>query len=230
MLAGRIGERAEALVVITGPARQGFHSVRVAAEVRRFAGEPVREPVLLELPDQRAPPQGALLELQAQPVAPRGPETGFDERGWLARRGIHVVVEGSGPRIVGRRGGIRGLADRLRRHVALSLARGSGGERLGLLDGVVLGDDDQLDPALKADFKASGLYHLLAVSGQNVAFIAWGVLGLAWVLGVSRRGAHVGVLVAISAYGLAVGWQPSVVRATVAGMLASVAWLASRPR
>ena len=43
----------------------------------------------------------------------------------------------------------------------------------------MLGDDGALDPDLKADFKASGLYHLLAVSGQNVAFIAWGVLGLA---------------------------------------------------
>ena len=36
--------------------------------------------------------------------------------------------------------------------------------------------------------------------------------------------------VAIAAYVLAVGWQPSVVRAGVAGALASLAWLASRPR
>ena len=35
-----------------------------------------------------------MLELRAQPVAPRGPETGFDERGWLARQGVHVVLRG----------------------------------------------------------------------------------------------------------------------------------------
>ena len=40
---------------------------------------------------------------------------------------------------------------------------------------------------------------------------------------------HLLAIVAILAYALAVGWQPSVVRAAVAGCLASVAWLLSRP-
>ena len=230
ILVGRIAERAEAVVAVTGPARHGTYSLRIPAEVQRFGGERIREAVLLELPRGRAPPQGALLELQARPVAPHGPETGFDERSWLARRGVHVVLEGRSPRIVGRRGGIGGVADRLHRHVAATLASGASGERLALLEGVVLGDDAELDGSLKADFKASGLYHLLAVSGQNVAFIVVGVLGLAWALGIPRTGAHVAVLVAIGSYALAVGWQPSVVRAAVAGALASVAWLASRPR
>ena len=176
------------------------------------------------------PRKGALLELEAQPVAPRGPETGFDERSWLAQHGIHVVLQGRDPRIVGRRGGVGGLADRLRRHVAAALARGASGEQLQLLDGIVLGDDGQLGDGLKADFKASGLYHLLAVSGQNVAFIAWGVLGLGWLFGTPRAVAQMGVLAAIGAYALAVGWQPSVVRAAVSGGLASFAWLASRPK
>jgi competence protein ComEC len=230
VLVSHLGERAEALVAVTGPPRAVGSSIRVPAEVKVFAGTRIREAVLLELPDGRAPPQGALLELQAQPVAPRGPETGFDERGWLARRGIHVVLEGDRPRVVGRRGGIGGLADRLRRHVASALATGVRGERLGLLEGIVLGDDGALHSDLKADFKASGLYHLLAVSGQNVAFIACGVLGLAWLLGIPRVAAQLGVLLSIAAYTLAVGWQPSVVRAAVAGSLASLAWLASRPK
>jgi competence protein ComEC len=70
----------------------------------------------------------------------------------------------------------------------------------------------------------------MAVSGQNVAFVIGGVLGLTWLLGVSRVVGHVTALVAVIAYVLAVGWQPSVVRAGVAGGLASLAWLASRPR
>ncbi len=36
--------------------------------------------------------------------------------------------------------------------------------------------------------------------------------------------------VIVLAYALAVGWQPSVVRAAVAGSLASLAWIAARPR
>ena len=75
-------------------------------------------------------------------------------------------------------------------------------------------------------FKASGLYHLLAVSGQNVTFLAGGGLILASLLGISRLPAEAAAIGAIVVYVLAVGWQPSVVRAGVAGVLASLAWLA----
>jgi competence protein ComEC len=95
---------------------------------------------------------------------------------------------------------------------------------------VVLGADDAVPRELRDAFRASGLYHLMAVSGQNVAFVIGGVLGLTWLLGLSRLVGHVVALVAVIAYVLAVGWQPSVVRAGVAGGLASLAWLASRPR
>jgi competence protein ComEC len=68
------------------------------------------------------------------------------------------------------------------------------------------------------------------VSGQNITFLALGVLGLAWLLGIPRLAAEAVAITAIAGYVLAVGWQPSVVRAGVAGGLASLAWLLSRPR
>ncbi len=230
VLAARLESAAGARVVVTGPPSRTRYAVRAMAEVRRFDGLPLRERVLLELPAGRAPPQGAVLELRARPVAPRGPETGFDERGWLARRGIHVVLHASGDwRVVGRRGGIGGVGDRLRAEIARALALGTGGERRALLAGIVLGADEGLDPSLRDAFKASGLYHLLAVSGQNVVFIAFGVLGLGYVVGLRRAFGHVLAIAAVLGYALAVGWQPSVVRAAVAGCVASFAWLASRP-
>jgi competence protein ComEC len=70
---------------------------------------------------------------------------------------------------------------------------------------------------------------LLAVSGQNIAFLLIGVYGLAALLAVSRRPAQLLFLGVVAAYVLAVGWQPSVVRAGVAGVLASLAWLLARP-
>ncbi len=229
-LASRIGQPAAAQAVVTGASSRSPFAVRAAAEVRRFDGVELRERVLLELPAGRAPPQGAVLELRARPVAPRGPETGFDERGWLARRGIHVVLHASGPwQVVGRRGGIGGVGDRLRTAIGSALALGTTGERRSLVIGVVLGADEGIDPELRAAFKASGLYHLLAVSGQNIVFIGFGVLGLAYVAGLGRPVGHALAIGAILAYALAVGWQPSVVRAAVAGCLASVAWLLSRP-
>ncbi len=229
VLVGRLGEPAGASVVVIGPASRSPFAVRVAAEVRRFDGRPLRERVLLELPAGRAPPQGAVLELRARPVAPRGPETGFDERGWLGRRGVHVVLHASGPwRVVGRRGGIGGVGDRLRTAIEHGLALGTSGERRSLVTGVVLGADQGIDPGLRDAFKTSGLYHLLAVSGQNIVLIGFGVLGLAYVAGFGRMVGHSLAILAILAYALAVGWQPSVVRAAVAGCLASLAWLLAR--
>ena len=98
------------------------------------------------------------------------------------------------------------------------------------MEGVLLGDDNGLTPGLQNAFRRSGLYHLLAVSGQNVVLLAGGVLGLALLLGVPRVWAHLGALTAIGAYVLAVGPQPSVIRAAVSGAAVSIAWLAARER
>ena len=71
---------------------------------------------------------------------------------------------------------------------------------------------------------------LLAVSGQNVAFLAGGVFALGWLLRIPRRARELSTIAVVLVYVLAVGWQPSVVRAGVAGVLASLAWIVSRPR
>jgi competence protein ComEC len=230
VLAEREGRAAPATVVVTAPARQGRFDLRVFAHVERFGQARVGEPVLLRLPLGRAPPQGARLELIGRVTAPRGPDRGFDERTWLARRGIHVVIRASSWRPIGRRGGVGGFADRLRAQIAATMAPGLAGERRAIVAGVVLGEDEALSEELREAFRASGLFHLLAVSGQNVALIAGGVLALAWLLSVPRWAGEIAVLAAIVGYVLAVGWQPSVVRAGVAGCLASLAWLAARPR
>jgi competence protein ComEC len=230
VLAPRIGEVGPALVEITGPTRRTPFQLRVPARIRRFRGLELREAVLLGLPLGRAPPQGAIIESVVELREPRGPSDGFDERALLRRRGVHVVARGRSWRLVGRRGGITGLADRIHHGLAGAIAPGLTGERRAVLAGLVLGEEEELSEELRERFRASGLYHLLAVSGQNVAFVAGGVLLIAWLLGISRLVAEVGALGAIGAYVLAVGWQPSVVRAGVAGALASLAWLASRPR
>jgi competence protein ComEC len=102
------------------------------------------------------------------------------------------------------------LASRLRR----TLQRG--GAHLpdparGLFEGMVLGDDRR-QPASTVDaFRASGLSHLLVVSGQNVAF----VLALAYPL--VRRGATgwrlLRVAMVLALFGAMVRWEPSVLRA-----------------
>ena len=227
-LAFGLGTAGRARVVVTAPPRGGRYDVRAPGLVVRFDDLHVREPVLLELPRGRAPPQGAVLETLGQLTAPRGPKNGFDERSWLRRHGMHIVLRVDLWRTVGRRGGLGGIADRLRRRLQQSVARGLRGDRAAVLEGVVLGEDNGLSDELRQRFRASGLYHLLAVSGQNVLLVAGSTLVLAWLLGVPRVLAELCALAAICAYVLAVGAQPSVIRAGVAGALGSLAWLTAR--
>jgi competence protein ComEC len=233
LLEPEIGRAALAGVEVTGPARRGEFVLRVPVRVRRFGALELDERARLDLPpEQRPPPQGALLELVVTVARPREPEEegDFDEAGYLRRQGIHVVLRASAYRVVGRRGGLGGLGDGLRRGVVSSLQTVPAGERRAVLAGVVLGEDEGLEADLRDSFRASGLYHLLAVSGQNVAYVVAGTILLVWALGLPRRVGEVAALGTIGAYVLAVGWQPSVARAGIAGGLASLAWLASRPR
>ena len=230
VLVPHVGEVEPALVEVTGPARRSSFAMRVPGKALRFGSLAVHEPVLLQLPLGRSPPQGARLELRGRVRLPRPASHGFDERTWLRRRGVHVVVEANDWHVAGRRGGVGGYADRVRAWLGGSIAPGLGGERRAVLEGIVLGEDEGLSEELRTSFRSSGLYHLLAVSGQNVVFIAGGVLALAWLLGVPRWLGELGALAGIGSYVLAVGAQPSVIRAGIAGALGSLAWLSARQR
>jgi competence protein ComEC len=230
-LTAHIGESTPARVVVTGPPRVSSYAVSGVGQIERFGRKPLHERIWLRLPPGKKPPIGAVLELSVKLELPQGPSSsGFDQQAWLARQGIHVVLRGGPWNLVGRRGGLGGFGDRLRERLARDLVPGLKGERRGLVLGFVLGEDEGLSDGLRQSFRRSGLYHLLAVSGQNVAFLVAGVLGIAWLCGIPRRLGEVLALTTIVAYVLVVGWQPSVVRAAVAGGLASLAWLAARPR
>ncbi len=190
VLAPEVGAYGDALAVVTAPARRTPYEVRVPARVLRFRERDVSETVQLELPPARAPPQGAVLSLFAEVVEPEHDED-FDERTFLRRRGVHVILRARDWRIVGSRGGIGGFADRLRRTLVRGLD-GLTGERRAVLAGVVLGEDEGLSEGLRDAFRTSGLYHLLAVSGQNVALLATGIVlfGVARPPSPARHRAH----------------------------------------
>lgn len=230
VLAPRIGTAERTLVEVIAPARKTKYRLRVPVSVVRFGGARMHEPALLELPPGRAPPTGARVSLVATVEQPRGPQKGFDERTWLRRKGMHVVLRADRWRQVGTRGGLGGLADRVAARMQRPLLRGTSGDRRAVLLGIVLGDDQAVPKRLRDRFRASGLYHLLAVSGQNVALVAGGALIVAAVAGAPRWAGHLGALGGIAAYVLAVGPQPSVLRAGVVGALGSFAWLAARQR
>lgn len=231
VLASRTGTVERALVEVDEPPRPGSFDQRARAVVLRWGTLRPHEPVYLELPLGRSPPQGAYISLLGELRAPTGPSNGFNQRTWLRRQGIHVVLRAKSPwRIAGRRGGVYGLGDRVERWLAGDSVHGLKGERRDVIEAIVLGRSSLVGQNLLADFRASGLYHCLAVDGLKVATIAGAVAEIALLAGLTRIVAELAALAAVAAYALAVGLHPSVVRAAIAACLGSLAWLAARQR
>lgn len=100
----------------------------------------------------------------------------------------------------------------------------------GLLPGLVVGDTSRLDQQLVEDFRATGLTHLTAVSGANLAIVAGLVLMLArWCRARPKIAALICVL-ALAGFVVLVRPSPSVLRAAAMAGLALVALALGRPR
>jgi competence protein ComEC len=100
----------------------------------------------------------------------------------------------------------------------------------GLLLGLSLGDDALLDPAVERDFRASGLSHLLVVSGGNVAMVLAPVLGLGSLLGLGRWPRFALGVGTVAFFVVLTGAEPSVLRAGTMAGLTLLAILLGRPR
>ncbi len=117
-----------------------------------------------------------------------------------------------------------------RSFVGRSIARLFPPKEAGLLLGLALGDDSQLDPGLARDFQATGLGHLLVVSGENVAMVLGPVLGLAMVLKLTRWPRFALGLGTVAFFVVLTGAEPSVMRAGVMASLTLTGVLMGRPR
>lgn len=92
-----------------------------------------------------------------------------------------------------------------------------------LVPALVDGDDAEVDDALDADFRASGLTHLLAVSGTNLTIIVGALLILARWLGVRARGLLLVGVLGVVGFVLLTRTEPSVVRAAAMGSVGLLA-------
>ncbi len=96
-----------------------------------------------------------------------------------------------------------------------------------LFTGLVIGDDRQQPADLADDFLGAGLTHLLAVSGQNVAFVLALVGPLLRRLRLWPR--WLATLGVIFLFGVMTRFEPSVLRASAMAALAATTAMAGRP-
>ena len=101
-------------------------------------------------------------------------------------------------------------------------------DRRAIALGVTIGDDRDLSPAARDDFRAAGLSHLTAVSGQNVAFV---IAVTAPLLRRRGRWTRLTVLAGVLVwFGFVTRWEPSVLRSIATAGLVLVVQPDPSPR
>ncbi len=103
----------------------------------------------------------------------------------------------------------------LRAHILSEIDRDIGGEEGEFLKGLMIGERSGLSPGVRRAFLDSGVAHILAVSGSNVAVMAGAVLAVISFFRVSKVVSRMLTACALVVYMLITGSQPPVVRATI---------------
>lgn len=121
--------------------------------------------------------------------------------------------------------GLFALGERVRQGLIAATSAVST-EEAGLLRGVTIGDTTGISARTLDAFRRSGLSHLLAVSGSNVAIV---LAGVAWTAGRLSLYARIGVCAgALGLFVLVVGPDGSVLRAAAMGAVGLVAIASGR--
>lgn len=138
---------------------------------------------------------------------------------YLKRQGILSVIEGPRVEVIDAAGGSLIMRALLRlkdsaRHVIANILPEP---HAALLTGILLGDDSGMPRTLSEDFRRTGMTHIIAISGFNIAVLI-ALLDQATGLLLPRRPAALIIMVFLILYAALVGASASVVRATLMGI------------
>jgi competence protein ComEC len=140
------------------------------------------------------------------------PESG-DFADYLARSGIGHTARASAFELLGSDGSPVAALEGLRRGAADLITRVLPEPQAGLATAMAIGLRDVVSRDVTADFRDSGLSHVVAISGWHIAML--GAVVAALLGGLPRRPRSVIVVVAIFGYAFLAGAAPSILRAAV---------------
>lgn len=161
-------------------------------------------------------------------VVPQGQRNPFETDTLLLylSRGFSGSVYGSAEIVRGHCSPVMSAVLRLRRRIASILDESIPESEAAFLKGILLGEAREVDSSAQAHYRASGVYHVLAVSGLHVHFVLAPVERLLKRLGPWQKVmARASVL---TAYCMLTAARPSVIRASIMALLPGVARVTGR--
>ena len=94
-----------------------------------------------------------------------------------------------------------------------------GDQSAAIVTAILIGDRDQLDPATTRRLQDGGVYHVIAISGGNIAILTGCLLFLGRLCGLRPRPRLLMVVICVLGYSALVGDEASVARATTAAVI-----------
>lgn len=183
----------------------GAHAAGDAAAWR--AGRRIRAPALLRRPSR-----------YLDPGVP-------DEERIMARRGVTLVggVKSSAlVDVIAHGNPVQELAAAARARIRSSIRDSVGrfsARSAGIVTAIVVGDRSGLDAPVQTRLQEAGTYHVIAISGGNIAILAGVTLSVFRLVGALGRGAMLATVLWLAAYGFLVGGSASVDRATLMAVI-----------
>ncbi len=132
-----------------------------------------------------------------------------------------------GPPEIGSRSPVLTATDVMRSRLR-EAASGLPPDARGLVPALVIGDTSQTPDDLTDDMLVTGMSHLSAVSGSNVAIVLAAALGLAMVTGIPRRARPWLALAVLAWFVMLARPEPSVIRAATMGAIGLLGMSSSR--
>ncbi|MFN8398193.1 MAG: ComEC/Rec2 family competence protein [Bacteroidia bacterium] len=207
-----IGHRVEVEGTVVDDVRTSQYGHKTVLEI----SEPMQGRVVLQLPaEQAAPATNDILRgtIVLKEHSTRNP--GYAN--WLHHQGIHASAKGSDMQKVGEATGLIASLKGIRSDLAAAFASRFVDPALsGLCNAMLLGDRTHLDSDVRTDFSATGLSHIVAISGMNFAIIYGVLVVLLQPLLRLRNGRRIRSLVIVPFlffFALLTGANPAVIRA-----------------
>ncbi len=167
-------------------------------------------PVIVRMPPEAQPPIGAKVSVvgslrEGDPL-----------------RGFAALVDADRIEVIEPPGALGSMANAVRGALRASLI-GAPERSAALVEGLAVGDETAQPPELAEHMRVAGLSHLTAVSGGNTSIVVGAVLLVATVIGLGIHLRVTAAALALGAFVVIVGPQPSVLRASVMAVVALLA-------
>jgi competence protein ComEC len=168
---------------------------------------------------------GNNIEINGQLSIPKGRRNpgGFDYKNFLAKSGISATIFASKDNIKVYEGIKQNVfinvGSNIRNGIINVINKSLPTDQAGLLNGMLIGYKAGLSKEVQGNFSDSGLSHIMAVSGMNVAFIVMPLVFLFKKFYIKQKIANSIIIVLLILFVFIAGFSPSVVRAVIMGIV-----------